>query len=60
MGVQVMTERIRLVLRAPLDRLQQLNSSSWSISGDWPTPTDALAPGGTAAYRRAAVVVHGE
>jgi len=60
MGVQVMTERIRLILRAPLDRLQDMTSSSYSISGDWPVPTDVLAPGGSAAFRRAVVVVHGE
>ena len=32
-GVQVMTERIRLVLRAPQDRLQQNTSSSWELLG---------------------------
>ena len=59
-GVQVMTERIRLILRAPLDRLQQQTSATWSFSGDWPVPTDELAPSGAATYRRAVVVVHGE
>jgi hypothetical protein len=59
-GVQVMTERIRLVLRAPQDRLQQVNSSSWSISGDWPVPSDRLGPGSAATFKRAVVVVHGE
>jgi hypothetical protein len=59
-GVQVMTERIRLVLRAPQDRLQQNTSSAWSFSGDWPIPTDELAPGSGATYRRAVVLVHGE
>lgn len=59
-GVQVMTERIRLVLRAPLDKLQQLTSSSWSISGGWVCPTDELAPNGSATFRRAVACVHGE
>lgn len=58
-GVQVMNERIRLVLRAPQDRLQQKTSSAWSISGDWPIPTDALT-GGPAAFKRAVIVVSGE
>ena len=31
-GVSVLTERIRLVLRAPLDRLQQKVAATWSIS----------------------------
>jgi hypothetical protein len=59
-GVQVMTERIRLVLRAPLDRLQQQTSSSWSFSGDWPIPTDATAISSGAAFKRSVIVVHGE
>lgn len=59
-GVSIMTERIRLVLRAPQDRLQQITSSTWSFSGDWPIPTDELAPNGKATFRRAVVVIHGE
>jgi len=59
-GVQVMTERIRLILRAPQDRLQQLTASTWSISGDWPIPTDELATSSPASYKRAVVICHGE
>lgn len=59
-GVQVMTERIRLILRAPLDRLQQQTSATWSFSGDWAIPTDATALSSPAAFKRAVVVVHGE
>lgn len=59
-GVQVMTERIRLILRAPQDRLQQMTASSWSFSGDWPVPTDSLSPGSKAQFKRAVVVLHGE
>jgi hypothetical protein len=58
-GVQVMTERIRLILRAPLDRLQQQTSASWSFSGDWAIPTDVTALSSPAAFKRAVVVVHG-
>lgn len=58
-GVQVMTERIRLILRAPLDRLQQQSSASWSISGDWPIPTDATANSSAAAFKRSVAVCHG-
>jgi len=59
-GVQVMTERIRLILRAPQDRLQQMTSSAWSFSGDWGLPTDELGPGSAATFKRATVVIHGE
>ncbi len=59
-GVQVMTERIRLILRSPQDRLQQMTSSSWSFSGDFPIPTDALSKTSSAWFKRAVVIVHGE
>lgn len=59
-GVQVMTERIRLILRAPLDRLQQSTSASWSYSGDWPIPTDETATSSPATFKRSVIVVHGE
>lgn len=42
-GVQVMTNRIRYILRAPLDRLQQVVSQSWSFSGDWGIPSDSTS-----------------
>jgi hypothetical protein len=60
MGMAILTERVRLILRAPMDRLQQNTASTWSFSGDWAIPTDQLAPGGRATYRRCAVAVHGE
>lgn len=59
-GMQVMTDRIRLILRAPLDRLQQQVSAAWSFSGDWAVPTDALSAGSSVAdFRRSVVVQHG-
>lgn len=59
-GMAIMTERIRLVLRSPLDRLQQQVATSWSISGDWPVPSDQLGAGSVATFKRAVVTVHGE
>jgi hypothetical protein len=59
-GVQVMTERIRLILRAPLDRLQQQTSASWSFSGDWTVPSDATALSSPATFKRAVCIIHGE
>jgi len=58
-GIQIMTERIRLILRAPLDRLQQQTSAAWSFSGDWPLPTDSTVLTSPADYKRAVVVQHG-
>lgn len=59
-GVQVMTERIRLILRTPQDRLQQVTAASWSFSGDWPIPSDETAKSSAATFKRAVIVVHGE
>jgi hypothetical protein len=56
-GVAVVTERIRYILRAPLDRLQQQVSQAWSFSGDWPVPSD-LTTGGAARYKRSAIIEH--
>ncbi len=58
-GIQVMTERIRLILRAPLDRLQQQTSAAWSFSGDWPIPSDSSIETSPADFKRAVVVAHG-
>jgi hypothetical protein len=56
-GVAVMTERIRYILRAPLDRLQQIVSQSWSWSGDFPVPSDGLV-GNSSRFKRASVIEH--
>ncbi|NIV31222.1 MAG: hypothetical protein GWN58_17530, partial [Anaerolineae bacterium] len=56
-GVAIMTQRIRMILRAPLDRLQQVVGSSWSWSGDFPVPSDAET-GSPARYKRATVIQH--
>lgn len=57
-GVAVMTNRIRMILRAPLDKLQQVVSTSWSWSGDFPVPSDGQT-GSAARYKRATVIEHG-
>lgn len=56
-GLQVMTDRIRLILRAPQDRLQQVVSATWSWSGDFPVPSDART-GDEALFKRAIVIEH--
>ena len=56
-GVQVVTERIRYIVRAPLDRLQQVVGQAWSWSGDFAVPSDSLT-GDAARYKRAVVIEH--
>ena len=58
-GIDVFTERIQLIIRAPLNRLQDQVSSSWKFIGDWPVRTDA-ATGDAAYYKRVVVIEHGE
>lgn len=54
-GLQIMTERIRLILRAPQDKLQQVVTASWSITTSFPTPSDITAPSGPQRFKRAVV-----
>ena len=56
-GVAIMTERIRFTMRAPLDRLQQLVSQSWSWSGGFGIPSDGLT-GDAARFKRSMVIEH--
>ena len=58
-SIEVFTDRIQLILRSPLNRLQDLVSTSWKFIGDWPVRTDATS-GDAARYKRFAVVMSGE
>ena len=58
-GIEVFTDRIQLILRAPLNRLQDIVSTSWKFIGDWPVRTDCTT-GDAARYKRACVVQFGE
>jgi len=58
-GIDVFTERIQLIIRAPLNRLQDMVSTSWKFIGDWPVRTDG-AVGGPAYFKRVVTVEHGE
>jgi hypothetical protein len=58
-GIDVFTERIQLIIRAPLNRLQDMVSSSWKFIGDWPVRTDG-ATGDAAYFKRVVTVEHGE
>lgn len=56
-GAAVVTDRIRLTMRSPLDALQQVVTSSWSWSGDFGVPSDSLT-GDAARFKRAVVIEH--
>lgn len=57
-GISILTERIRLVLRAPLDRLQQSVAATWSISTSFPIPSDITAPSGPQRFKRSVILEH--
>jgi hypothetical protein len=56
-GIEVMSERIQLIIRGPLNRLQDMVSTSWKFIGDWPARTDA-ATGDAARYKRFTAIEH--
>jgi hypothetical protein len=56
-GVEVATERVRLILRAPLNRLQDQVAATWSITTAFPIPSD-VSSGGPQRYKRAVVIEH--
>lgn len=58
-GIEIFAERIQMIIRAPLNRLQDQVSTSWKFMGDWPVRTDA-ATGGAARFKRFGVIEHGE
>ncbi len=58
-GIEVYSERIQLVIRAPLNRLQDMVATSWKFMGDWPLRTDA-ASGSAARYKRFCAIEHAE
>jgi hypothetical protein len=59
-GIKILTERIRLVLRAPIDKLQQIVTSSWSATTCFPVPSDVTAPSGPQRYKRAVVLQYAQ
>ncbi len=58
-GLMIPMEGIRFILRAPMDRLQQVPSMTWSFSGDWGVPADLLGGVSGGRYKRAVVIEHG-
>jgi hypothetical protein len=58
-GIEIMSERIQLIIRGPMNRLQDQVATSWKFIGDWPVRTDA-ATGGPARFKRFLAIEHGE
>ena len=58
-SIEVHTDRVQLVIRAPLNRFMDRVSSAWKFIGDWALPTDSVTPG-AARFKRTCVIEHGE
>ena len=58
-GIEVFSDRIQLLIRSPLNRLQDLVSTSWKFIGDWPVRTD-VTTGDLARFKRVIEIQHGE
>ena len=59
-GIQISTERIRYIARAPQDRLQQQVSQTWSWSGDFGVPSDFLGGITGSRFKRGVVIESGQ
>lgn len=58
-GIEIMSERIQLIIRGPLNRLQDQVATSWKFIGDWPVRTDA-ATGDASRFKRLLCLEHSE
>jgi hypothetical protein len=58
-GIEVSVERCKMIIRAPLNRLQDNVACTWTFIGDFPVRTDGASPGSSARYKRAIELRHG-
>ncbi len=58
-GIEIFAERIQLIIRSPLNRLQDMVASSYRFIGDWPVRTD-VTTGDAARMKRVVCIEHGE
>jgi len=56
-GIEIMSDRIQLIIRSPLNRMQDMVAVSWRFVGDWPVRTDA-ATGDASRYKRFLTIEH--
>jgi hypothetical protein len=59
-GMYVPVDKVRLILRAPIDRLQDIVAASWSMSAGFAAPSDATATTGPQRYKRAVVLEYAD
>ena len=57
-GMQIDIERVRLIIRAPINRLMDTVASTWSATTCFPVPSDVLSGTGPQRYKRALVIEH--
>lgn len=58
-GIEINTDRIAIILRAPMNRNQDMVAATWKFVGDWAMRTDG-ASGSAARYKRVATIEHAE
>lgn len=58
-GIDIPVERVRMIIRAPQDRVQQTVACTWSFTGDWGIPTDLLGGQTGSRFKRAIVIESG-
>jgi len=58
-GIEINSERVQFIIRAPLNRTQDMVATTWKFIGDWPTRTDAVT-GSASRYKRTVVIEHVE
>lgn len=56
-GISIETNGVRLILRAPQNRMQDIVSATWSITTSFPVPSD-ITSGGPQRYKRAMIIEH--
>ncbi len=57
MGIQIPTNNVKLILRAPVNRMQDMVGAAWSITTDFPVPSD-ITSGLPAMFKRAVCIEH--
>lgn len=55
-GITVSTERIDLILRAPLNKSQDMVTATWQCVTAFAVPSDITGPGGGQQFKRAVIV----
>jgi hypothetical protein len=58
-GIEILADRIALLIRAPQDRMGDKVGMTWKFMGDFPVRTDS-ATGDAARFKRICVIEHGQ